>query len=145
MLYRSIIGSNDPGGDPPPHAEDAAFKWLSLMLLVLIVLALAYGCGYANAPSSWPARGPFVCVQNGTDDELVLMAKTPGGSAITLRRIRARESIEVRWPFVHYQGQLLAGPYYTPTFEPWSSHYWYWYVQSQTVKPLQEASRACRG
>lgn len=52
MLYKSIIGSNDPGGEPPPAnpSEDRAFKFIGLAMIVLVVLALLYGCAANHAP-----------------------------------------------------------------------------------------------
>lgn len=53
MLYRSIIGSNDPDNEPVDPRVDRVLKFVALGMIVVTVLALIYGCAL-NPPYEGP-------------------------------------------------------------------------------------------
>ena len=90
-----------------------------LLLLTLL------GCAYMTKPSHFPSRGAFVCVENRTPDALTLYARDGIGRTLKLAQMQPDGTYVGRWPFVHTNGMLLAGPHLV-SFEPWSAEGWRW-------------------
>lgn len=119
--------------------DDDVMGLAVLLALVLVFLGIIAGCGYANKVAAWPARGALICVENGTDKPIVVVAEEAdrGRQIVIMQRVAAGSRFTARWPFVAMRGRLLAGPpsgfkpeaaFMTRQFAPWDGERWHWRV-----------------
>lgn len=121
----------------PRLPEDDALAVFGVIVILCVLVALLTSCAYANAKSHWPSRGAFMCVTNHTTEPLTVVARDGQGRALDImRRLGPGERRIARWPFIHTQGMLLAGPYATMQFAPWEYDQYTWIIgPASTVIP----------
>lgn len=95
-------------------------------LIAVALLLAACSTKYAR----WPYRGPMLRVTNPTQSNLVLLARDGQGREIVTAKIKPKESLCFRWPFIHEVGYLRLAQgqdtVSTQAFEPWSADGWEW-------------------
>lgn len=96
-------------------------------LVCFVLLWLLFGC--TTRYRHWPYRGPLICIENLTSDTLTVVATRPDGAALELaRHMKPQSRATARWPWIHAAGQLVAGPYGSGWYEPWSADTWRWQI-----------------
>lgn len=93
------------------------------LVAAAVAIVLTVACAYANAPSAWPARGPFIQVENWSQNPLAVAAVDGAGRRLPLGTVLKERTGCWRWPFVDAVGYLIAGTD-TMYFRPWTKPGW---------------------
>lgn len=102
------------------------------------LLLLIVSCGYANAPASYPDRGPFVQVANTWNIAPLKVTAVDGmGRQLVLGVVLHDRTGCWRWPWVDADGVLIVGRD-TLTFRPWTKPGW-------RVDPVTHVLEATKG
>ena len=96
---------------------------MRLFQTFIAALILLASCAYANAPSAWPSRGPFIQVENINERPLTVAAVDGAGRHLVLGTVLRQRTGCWRWPFIDNVGYLIAGTD-TLYFRPWQKPGW---------------------
>lgn len=88
-------------------------------------VVLLVACAYANRPSAWPVRGPFIRIDNPYDRTITVVAVDGMHRRWPIGRVFRMQSGCWRWPFVDTQGWLVVGQD-SVAFRPWVAQGWRW-------------------